>query len=57
MKALRNYRFVLANIPNSMLETGEIRIGNEEVTGERINLTRMQKDERNELLKRFNIPN
>ena len=57
MKALRNYRFVLTNIPNSILETGEIRIGNEEVTGERINLTRMQKDERNELLKRFNIPN
>ena len=36
MKTLRNYRFVLANIPNSMLETGEIRIGNEEVTGERM---------------------
>ena len=34
MKTLRNYRFVLTNIPNSMLETGEIRIDNEEVTGE-----------------------
>ncbi len=30
MKTLRNYRFVLTNIPNSMLETGEIRIDNEE---------------------------
>lgn len=36
MKTLRNYRFVLTNIPNSMLETGEIRIDNEEVTGERM---------------------
>lgn len=34
MKTLRNYRFVLTNIPNSALETGEIRIDNEEVTGE-----------------------
>lgn len=36
MKTLRNYHFVLTNIPNSMLETGEIRIDNEEVTGERM---------------------
>ena len=36
MKTFRNYRFVLTNISNSMLETGEIRIDNEEVTGERM---------------------
>ena len=36
MKVNRNYRFVLTNIPNSMLETGEIRIDNEEITGERM---------------------
>ena len=36
MKVNRNYHFVLTNIPNSMLETGEIRIDNEEVTGERM---------------------
>lgn len=36
MKVNRNYRFVLTNIPNSMLETGEVRIDNEEVTGERM---------------------
>lgn len=36
MKTLRNYRFVLTNIPNSTLETGEIRIDNEKVTGERM---------------------
>lgn len=36
MKVNRNYRFVLTNIPNSMLETGEVRIDNEEITGERI---------------------
>lgn len=33
MKVNRNYRFVLTNIPNSMLETGEVRIDNEEITG------------------------
>lgn len=36
MKVNRNYRFVLTNIPNSMLETGEVRIGSEEITGERM---------------------
>ena len=36
MKVNRNYRFVLTNIPNSMLETEEIRIDNEEITGERM---------------------
>lgn len=36
MKVNRNYRFVLTNIPNSMLETGEVRIDNEEITGERM---------------------
>lgn len=36
MKVNRNYRFVLTNIPNSMLETGEVRIDSEEITGERI---------------------
>lgn len=36
MKTLRNYRFVLTSIPNSMLEAGEIRIDNEEITGERM---------------------
>lgn len=36
MKVNRNYRFVLTNIPNSMLETGEVRIGREEITGERM---------------------
>lgn len=36
MKANRNYRFVLTNIPNSMLETGEVRIDNDEVSGERM---------------------
>lgn len=36
MKTLRNYRFVLTNIPNSMLETGEVRIDSEEITGERM---------------------
>lgn len=34
MKVNRNYRFVLTNIPNSMLETGEVRIDSEEITGE-----------------------
>ena len=32
MKVNRNYRFVLTNIPNSMLETGEVRIDSEEIT-------------------------
>ena len=36
MKVNRNYHFILTNIPNSMLETGEIRIDNEEITGERM---------------------
>ena len=36
MKVNRNYRFVLTSIPNSMLETGEVRINNEEITGERM---------------------
>nr|DAI41968.1 MAG TPA: hypothetical protein [Caudoviricetes sp.] len=36
MKVNRNYRFVLTNIPNSMLETGEIRIENDAVSGERM---------------------
>ena len=36
MKVNRNYRFVLTNIPNSMLETGEVRIDREEITGERM---------------------
>lgn len=36
MKVNRNYRFVLTNIPNSKLETGEVRIDNEEITGERM---------------------
>lgn len=36
MKVNRNYRFVLTNIPNSMLETGEIRIDSCAVTGERM---------------------
>lgn len=36
MKVNRNYRFVSTNIPNSMLETGEVRIDNEEITGERM---------------------
>lgn len=36
MKVNRNYRFVLTNIPNSMLETGEIRIENDTVSGERM---------------------
>ena len=36
MKVNRDYRFVLTNIPNSMLETGEVRIDNEEITGERM---------------------
>ena len=43
MKTLRNYRFVLTNIPNSMLETGEIRIDNEEVTGERMFVSECRK--------------
>ena len=36
MRVNRNYRFVLTSIPNSMLETGEVRIGSEEITGERM---------------------
>lgn len=36
MKVNRNYRFVLTNIPNSMLETGEVRIDSTAVTGERM---------------------
>lgn len=36
MKVNRNYRFVLTNIPNSMLETGEVRIDSCAVTGERM---------------------
>lgn len=36
MKVNRNYRFVLTNIPNSMLETGEIRIDSCAITGERM---------------------
>ena len=36
MKVNRNYRFVLTNIPNSMLDTGEVRIDSEEITGERL---------------------
>lgn len=36
MKVNRNYRFVLTNIPNSMLETGEQQILNDEVCGERM---------------------
>lgn len=36
MKVNRNYRFVLTNIPNSMLETGKVRIDSEEITGERM---------------------
>ena len=36
MKVNRTYRFVLTNIPNSMLETGEVRIDNEEITGEKM---------------------
>lgn len=36
MKVNRNYRFVLTNIPNSMLETGEVRIENDAVSGERM---------------------
>lgn len=36
MKVNRNYRFVLTNIPNSMLETGEIRIENDAVSGKRM---------------------
>lgn len=36
MKINRNYRFVLTNIPNSMLETGEVRIENDAVSGERM---------------------
>lgn len=36
MKVNRNYRFVLTSIPNSMLETGEVRIDSEEITGERM---------------------
>lgn len=34
MKVNRNYRFILTNIPNSMLETGEVRIEQESRTGE-----------------------
>lgn len=33
MKVNRNYRFVLTNIPNSMLETGEVRIDSSERVG------------------------
>ena len=36
MKVSRDYRFVLTNIPNSMLETGEVRIDSCAVTGERM---------------------
>ena len=36
MKVNRDYRFVLTNIPNSMLETGEQQILNDEVCGERM---------------------
>lgn len=36
MKVNRNYRFILTSIPNSMLEAGEVRIGSEEITGERM---------------------
>lgn len=36
MKVNRNYRFVLTNIPNGMLETGEQQILNDEVCGERM---------------------
>lgn len=36
MKVNRNYRFVLTSISNSMLETGEVRIDNKEITGERM---------------------
>lgn len=36
MKVNRNYRFVLTNIPNSMLETEEQQILNDEVCGERM---------------------
>lgn len=36
MKTIRNYRFILTNIDNEMLEKGEIRIENDAVTGERM---------------------
>lgn len=40
MKVNRNYRSVLTNIPNSMLETGEQQILNDEVCGESTDLRR-----------------
>ena len=36
MKVNRNYRFVLTVLGNEKINTGEIRIDNEEVTGERM---------------------
>ena len=36
MKTNRNYRFVLTVLDNAMIETGESRIANDEVSGERM---------------------
>ena len=36
MKIIRNYRFVLTVLDNEQLNTGECRIANDEVSGERI---------------------
>ena len=36
MKTNRNYRFVLTVLDNSLIETGESRIANDEVSGERM---------------------
>lgn len=36
MKTTRNYRFVLTVLDNAQLETGENRIANDEVSGERM---------------------
>lgn len=36
MKTTKNYRFVLTVLDNAQLETGENRIANDEVSGERM---------------------
>lgn len=46
MKTDRNYRFVLTVLDNEQLNAGEYRIANDEVSGERINLTRMPESKR-----------
>ena len=36
MKVNRNYRFVLTVLDNDQIAAGEVRIDNEEITGERM---------------------